>query len=174
MAFVHLETKEEVSEATIRARFSIRATSFAYPMSDSDAASVRYARITETDKPTFDPLTHRCEKVPTTSAADPTVREWVVVALTQAEIDAAYALTVPQIVSMAQARKALSHAGLLATIDAAIAGMAGTAGDDARIDWSTANELWRTGALVQGVGASIGLTSAQIDALFIAAAAITP
>jgi len=98
-----------------------------------------------------------------------------IVAPTQAELDElAYQATVPQIVSMAQARKALSHAGLLATVEAAIAAMTGQAGDDARIDWSTANEVWRSGSLVQNMGAALGLTARQVDALFIAAAAIKP
>lgn len=75
---------------------------------------------------------------------------------------------VPEFVTMRQARLALSGAGLLASVDAAIS----TAGDAAQIEWQYSNEVQRNSGLVPAMATALGLTEAQIDALFIAAAAI--
>jgi hypothetical protein len=75
-------------------------------------------------------------------------------------------------VTMRQARLALLGAGYLPTINAAIANMAGTAGDAARIEWEYSQEVQRDRGLVLSLGTSLGLTTEQLDALFIAAAAI--
>ncbi len=83
-----------------------------------------------------------------------------------------YNLNVPQTVTMRQARLALLAAGHLATANAAIAAMPGTEGDAARIEWEYAHEVRRDAALVAGMGTVLGLTDEQLDALFIAAAAI--
>jgi len=79
---------------------------------------------------------------------------------------------IPQIVSMRQARLALLGAGLLANVNAAVAGMTGAAGDAARIEFEYAQEVRRDSALVQSLVAGLGLTAAQLDALFIAGAAL--
>lgn len=83
-----------------------------------------------------------------------------------------YNLTVPQAVTMRQARLALLAAGKLTTANAAIAAMPGTDGDAARIEWEYAHEVRRDSPLVVGMGAVLGLTDEQMDGLFIAAAAI--
>jgi hypothetical protein len=82
-------------------------------------------------------------------------------------------------VTNAQARAALamstspvSTSGtLLDTVDAAVTAAGGTA----KIAWEYAYEVHRQGALINSLGKStaIGLSDAQIDQLFIAAAAIT-
>lgn len=79
---------------------------------------------------------------------------------------------VPQLVTMRQARRALLDAGLLTTVDAAIAAMPGPAGEAARIDWQYATVVERGASLVQGLSATLGLTVQQLDDLFTAAAAI--
>lgn len=79
---------------------------------------------------------------------------------------------VPQIVTMRQARLAMLKAGLLANVQAAIDGMTGAEGDAARIEWEYAAELNRTHPLVLSLGPALGLTDAQLDDLFIAAAGI--
>lgn len=83
-----------------------------------------------------------------------------------------YNLTVPQAVTMRQARLALLAAGKLTTANAAITAMPGTEGDAARIEWEYAHEVRRDAALVAGMASVLGLTSEQLDELFIAAAAI--
>ena len=83
-----------------------------------------------------------------------------------------YSLNVPQAVTMRQARLALLAAGKLTTANAAIAAMPGTEGEAARIEWEYAHEVRRDSALVAGMASVLGLTSEQLDGLFIAAAAI--
>lgn len=79
---------------------------------------------------------------------------------------------VPHSVTMRQARLALLNAGLLTTINSAIAALPGTAGDAARIDWEFSSEVLRTSTTLQALAPILGLSSAQIDALFIAASQI--
>jgi len=76
----------------------------------------------------------------------------------------------PTSVTMRQARRALLNAGLLATVDAAIAGMAGPAGDAARIDWEFSSDVLRSWPLVAALMPVLNLSDAQVDALFVAAA----
>jgi hypothetical protein len=77
---------------------------------------------------------------------------------------------VPEFVSMRQARLALLNAGMLSNVNAAITAMPGAAGDAARIEWEYATEVRRDSALVTGLSGVLGLTSAQLDQLFIAGA----
>ena len=79
---------------------------------------------------------------------------------------------VPEAVTMRQARRALLGAGLLTTVNSAIAAMTGASGDAARIDWEFASDVSRSQPLVLALGSTLGLTSAQLDGLFIAAATI--
>lgn len=79
---------------------------------------------------------------------------------------------VPQSVTMRQARLALLGAGLLQSVDAAVAAMPGVGGDAARIEWEYAMSVERGSPLVAGLSASLGLTDAQLDALFTTAAGL--
>lgn len=78
---------------------------------------------------------------------------------------------VPASVPMAAARKALILSGVsLASVDAAIAAIADeTERALAATDWEYATEVRRHSPLTQSLGAAIGLTESQIDALFVAA-----
>jgi hypothetical protein len=100
-----------------------------------------------------------------------------IVAMTQEEIDALelsriVAPIVPQVVTMRQARLALLQTGKLATVNAAIAGMAGTQGDAARIEWEFSSEVKRSQPLVMALAPALSMTSADLDALFILAAGL--
>lgn len=78
---------------------------------------------------------------------------------------------VPQAVQMVQARLALLGAGV--THDAVVAVMDAMPEPQrsvAKIEWEFRPMVRRHSALVQGVGAALKLSEAQIDALFIAAA----
>lgn len=89
------------------------------------------------------------------------------------EIDEPVTLpVVPASITMRQARLALLGAGVLATVDQAIAGMPGIEGEAARIEWEYAQEVRRDSPLIAALGPAIGLTTEQIDALFIAGAAL--
>lgn len=80
---------------------------------------------------------------------------------------------VPASVSMRQGRKALASVGLLKAVDAAISSIADPAQRiDAQIDWEYATEIRRQSPLIASLGPALGLTDAQIDGLFIAAAGI--
>jgi hypothetical protein len=50
--------------------------------------------------------------------------------------------------------------------------MTGSQGDAARIEWEYSQEVQRDRGLVLALGTQLGMTEAQLDALFAAAAAI--
>lgn len=81
-------------------------------------------------------------------------------------------LSVPQSVSMRQARLAMLGAGILDDVETAIAAMEGNEGRAARIDWEYALDVRREWPLINALGSQLGLTGQQIDELFIAAAAV--
>jgi hypothetical protein len=76
-----------------------------------------------------------------------------------------YVPPVPDSVSMMQAQLALEAAGKLDAVTAAVA----AADAKTKIYWATATALHRDHPVVLALGAAVGLTPAQIDALFIAA-----
>jgi len=78
------------------------------------------------------------------------------------------AALLPVSVSMRQARLALLAANLLDAVSAAIA-QAGTA---AQIEWEYASEVRRDSPLIASLTPALGMTSAQIDALFTQAATL--
>lgn len=79
---------------------------------------------------------------------------------------------IPSRVTMRQARLALLGAGLLSTVNATIESMAGVQGEAARIEWEYALSVERDSPLVAGLSAALGLTAAQLDALFTTAAGL--
>ena len=93
----------------------------------------------------------------------------------EAQIAAASAETdangVPVRVPMAAGRIALSRAGKLASVKAALAAISGQPGEEAREWWEYSSHIERQHPTVVAMTPLIG-TSADVDALFIAAAAI--
>ena len=80
---------------------------------------------------------------------------------------------VPSAVTMRQARLALLGAGLLDDVDTAIASIQDeTTRRAAQIEWEFSNEVQRNNSFTALLGAGLGLSSAQIDALFIQAATL--
>lgn len=73
--------------------------------------------------------------------------------------------SVPQIVSARQARLALLQANLLSTVTASVSSMP----QEVQITWEYATEWQRSDPYIISIGTSLGLSSAQIDQLFIAA-----
>lgn len=91
--------------------------------------------------------------------------------MTDAEMDAIRnAPVVPRAVTMRQARLALLGAGVLASVDAAINAMPEPTKSAARIEWEYSQEVQRHNGFVAALGPALGMSSAQIDALFVAAA----
>lgn len=78
-------------------------------------------------------------------------------------------VVVPREVTMRQARQALILAGLDEAVEAALAAMPGTPGKLARAEWERSQTVQRTRPLVLQMGTALGLTSAQLDQLFITA-----
>jgi hypothetical protein len=93
-----------------------------------------------------------------------------------AEFEAMQALAnipvVPRVVTMRQARLALFQAGKLATVNDAIANMAGAQGEAARIEWEFSNEVQRNQPLVLALAPLLNMTSTDLDNLFILAAGL--
>jgi hypothetical protein len=81
-------------------------------------------------------------------------------------------LQVPQSVSMRQARLALSAAGKLAAVDAAIASLPEPQKTAALIEWEYSAAVRRTQPLVLSLAPALGFTDEQLDALFIQAATL--
>jgi len=78
----------------------------------------------------------------------------------------------PKSVTMRQARLALHAAGLLGGVDAAIAALPEPTKTQAQIEWEYSNEVQRSNGIVAQLRPVLGLSDAQLDALFISAAAI--
>ncbi len=79
---------------------------------------------------------------------------------------------IPQVVTMRQARLALLGAGLLAQVDTAIDGLASPQKEAARIEWEYSQEVHRDRPFVTLLGAAMGLSNEQLDALFTTAAGL--
>ena len=79
---------------------------------------------------------------------------------------------VPQRVTARQARLALLNAGLLDDVEAIIEALPANVRSQVRIEWDRATHVERGSQVMQMVATALGLTSAQVDALFVAAAAL--
>lgn len=88
------------------------------------------------------------------------------------EVDDEYVVLIPKAVTPRQARLALLGGGLLSGVETALNGLSSPAKEAALIEWEYATEIRRDSPLVTSLGAALNLNSAQIDALFVAAAAI--
>lgn len=77
--------------------------------------------------------------------------------------------TIPQEITMRQARLALHEAGLLSNVSTAIASLSEPAKTKAQIEWEYSNALQRDNPFVTTLGTALGLSSDDIDNLFITA-----
>jgi len=71
-----------------------------------------------------------------------------------------------------QARLALAAAGKLAAVDAAIGALSEPARTQARITWDYSTMVQRDNPVLLALAAALGMTDAEVDALFAAAAAL--
>jgi len=76
---------------------------------------------------------------------------------------------VPRRVTMRQARRALHQAGLLQAVEDAIDALPDPPRTEARVEWEHSQEVWRERDFVVLLGGLLGLTTEQMDALFISA-----
>lgn len=79
---------------------------------------------------------------------------------------------VPQEVTMRQARLALLENGLLANVQPAINSLPEPDKTKAEIEWDYSNALQRSNPFVATLGAALGLSSQDLDDLFIQASAL--
>lgn len=79
---------------------------------------------------------------------------------------------VPYAVTMRQARLALSASGILSAVDAAINSLPEPQKTAALIEWEYSNEVQRFNGFVSQLAPALGMTEAELDALFIAAKAL--
>lgn len=77
-----------------------------------------------------------------------------------------------QSVTMRQARLALLAAGLLPSVDAAIAALSEPQRSEAKIEWEYSQEVQRHNGFVSSVAPALGLTSSDIDNLFVVASTL--
>lgn len=82
--------------------------------------------------------------------------------------EAANMNAVPRAVTPLQARKALRAAGLLAAVETAV----DAAGEEIREAWDYALEVRRNDPMLNAVAVDLEMSAADLDALFIAAAAL--
>ena len=75
----------------------------------------------------------------------------------------------PQSVTMRQARLALLAAGKLAQVESAINSLPEPQKSEAKIEWEYSAEVVRNKPFVQSLGAALGLSNDDLDALFIEA-----
>lgn len=128
----------------------------ALPDSAADSYAAQYANqtITELEQALADAIDKATESPSAPDLPTPTVAG------------------IPTRVSMRQARLALLGAGKLADVDAAIDAMPEPQKSAARIEWEYAAEVRRDNAFVAGLAPALGMTDAQVDALFVAAATL--
>jgi len=81
-------------------------------------------------------------------------------------------VAVPQIVTMRQARLALLGAGKLAAVNAAINALPSPTKEAAQIEWEYSQEVQRHNGFVSLLAPVLGMTEADLDALFVAGAAL--
>lgn len=74
--------------------------------------------------------------------------------------------SVPSVLSMSQAERALRRGGYLSQVETLINAMPGDDGDEARIIWKRASEVRRDHPLVAAIAAALPLTESQLDDLF--------
>lgn len=79
-------------------------------------------------------------------------------------------VVVPAEVTMRQARLELLSAGKLSSVDAAIDAMPEPQRSAARIEWEYSSSVRRDNALILALGPALGMSEAQIDDWFVAAA----
>lgn len=103
-------------------------------------------------------------------AIAPVTEEQIATELARLTAEYEHALTVPQEVTMRQARIALLAAGKLAAVATTIAGMSEPDKSAAEITWEYSQSVQRKNPFVLTLGAALGLDSAALDALFVDAA----
>jgi hypothetical protein len=166
-----------LSESDIKVLFPN--TSFANPFVPPE----NFMWVFPYPQPTYNPVIQRIEQAaPELTNLGHYEQRWTVIELyeTQQERDTAIdanteakrVASVPQSVTMRQARLALHAAGLLPSVNAALEALTEPAKTAAIIEWEYAQTVDRNSGLVPELATALGMTELQIDNLFITAATL--
>lgn len=167
MQFIHTTTHEEITLAQLKERFPLTL----FPV-DFQGDFEDYAPIHPEAQPAHDASTHKAVKAAPVEVDGQWRQAWEVVELSEGEIAAVRRALVPNSVTMRQARLALLGAGMLPSIATAIAALPSPQKEAAEIEWEYSQEVQRHNGFVSVLAPSLGMTEAQTDALFIAAAGL--
>lgn len=110
--------------------------------------------------------------IPGEDRANWTGHEWVVVPYTQPRDTVCLRQPVPEVITPRQGRIVLSQYGLLSAVDGYFAALTGDGAEIAKIEWEYAQEWRRDWPVLVAATTSFGLTTEQIDQMFIAAVAL--
>ena len=174
--YLNTQTLQRTNESDIRAAFPN--TSFPVPF----VAPEGYALVFPSPPPEFNPIIQRAQEIaPVLTDKGHYEQQWEIVELfsTQAEKDAAIAAdieakrkaSVPASVTRRQAKQALLLNGLLANVQPAIDAIPDAAQRAMiQIEWDDSQVFERDRPALIALGSALGLTSVQLDDLFIGAA----
>lgn len=155
----------EYSLQQLRADFP--STSFPVAPSAEQLAEFGVFEAAETAAPAIDALTQAIDGYTFAQDGDAWAQSWVVRDLSPEEAAAAIAARrAGMACTQRQARLALLGAGLLSGVQSAIEAMPTEQATMAQIEWEYASEIRRDSALVAGVGSALGMSGAELDALF--------
>lgn len=131
---------------------------------DAAFAERGFLRVVEVPQPAYDPETHRIkEGLPTIPAQGPSMQTWVVIPLTQAELDAALAEWREQTsVTPRQLRLALLDLNMLDQVEAIVA----SSPRDVQVEWEYSVLYERRAPHWDALGAAAGITPTAIDNAF--------
>ena len=146
-------------------------TSFALPLAPADLADFGVHAVAEVPAPSATIEQTVAEAAPQLVDGVWT-QQWVVTDATPEQVAERRAALVPRAVTMRQARLALHATGQLAAVEAAINALSEPARTAARIEWDYSSEVQRHHGLVAELAPALGLSEAQVDALFITAGAL--
>ncbi|MFN7155089.1 MAG: hypothetical protein ACK4OE_15500 [Acidovorax sp.] len=143
-----------------------------FPTPFNEAFDV-WAPVQRTAKPAHDAATHKAVELAPVEEGGEWRQAWEVVARDSQEIDDARRALVPVKVTRRQARRALVLAGLFDLVQPAIDAIADPLERQlAQIDWDDSQEFARNWPLLLQIGQGLGLSDADMDELFIGAAAM--
>lgn len=143
-------------------RRAVRGKSLPAVLTDAIITENGFTSVTQTTKPTFDPVTEVAEYEVVNDAQVWTVRDKTAQEFT--------AMRAGMQVSMRQARLALLEQNLLSTVETAIGALDEPAKTQIGIEWEYAAVVDRTSPWMTTMASALGLTDAQMDGLFALAA----
>ena len=124
---------------------------------------IEYVVVEPSAQPDYDPTTQNLVEGTPCLVADVWTQQWAVIDASPPEIaERLEARRAVMTCTPRQARLAMAQVGMLPAVEAWVA----TQWPEAQIEWEYASEIRRTEGMVVSAAGALGLTEAQIDALF--------